>query len=103
MGFAENVFNKVRGTPSFKPASIDSFGNWAIEAGDVITVENDGVTESIPIFSADMSWDGSAQTTMSCTGNQKRDISRPVENLRHPTVCMAMPAKRQRSLRILSG
>lgn len=74
MGFAENVFNKVRGTPSFKPASIDSFGNWAIEAGDVITVENDGVTESIPIFSADMSWDGSAQTTMSCTGNQKREI-----------------------------
>lgn len=74
MGFAENVLNKVRGTPSFKPASVDSFGNWAIEAGDVITVENDGVTEHIPIFSSDMSWNGSAKTTMSCTGNQKREI-----------------------------
>lgn len=74
MGFAENVLNKVRGTPSFKPASVDSFGNWAIEAGDVITVENDGVTEHIPIFSSDMSWNGSAKTNMSCTGNQKREI-----------------------------
>lgn len=74
MGFAENVLNKVRGTPTFKPASVDSFGNWAIEAGDIITVENDGVTESIPIFSSDMNWNGSAQTTISCTGNQKREI-----------------------------
>lgn len=74
MGFAENVLNKVRGTPIFKPASVDSFGNWAIEAGDVITVENDGATEHIPIFSSDMNWNGSAKTTMSCTGNQKREI-----------------------------
>lgn len=74
MGFAENVLNKVRGTLPFKPASVDSFGNWAIEAGDIIAVENDGVTEHIPIFSSDMNWNGSAQTTMSCTGNQKREI-----------------------------
>lgn len=74
MGFAENVLQKIRGTPQFKPASIDAFGNWAIEAGDIISVENDGVTENIPIFSADMNWAGSAQTAMSCTGNQKREV-----------------------------
>ena len=74
MGFAENVLQKIRGTPQFKPASIDAFGNWAIEAGDIISVENDGVTENIPIFSSDMNWAGSAQTAMSCTGNQKREV-----------------------------
>ena len=74
MGFAENVLNKIRGTPAFKPAAVDTFGNWAIEAGDIISVDNDGVSETIPIFSSDMNWNGSAITTIACTGNQKREI-----------------------------
>lgn len=74
MGFAENVLNKIRGTPVFKPAAVDTFGNWAIEAGDIISVDNDGVVETIPIFSSDMNWNGSAITTIACTGNQKREI-----------------------------
>lgn len=74
MGFAENVLNKVSGTPAFKPTAVDTFGNWAIEAGDIVTVDNDGVVETIPIFSSDMNWNGSAITTIACTGNQKREI-----------------------------
>ena len=74
MGFAENVLNKIRGTPAFKPVAVDTFGNWAIEAGDIISVDNDGVAETIPIFSSDMNWNGSAITTIACTGNQKREI-----------------------------
>lgn len=74
MGFAENVLNKIRGTPAFKPASVGTFGNWAIEAGDIISVDNDGVVETMPIFSSDMNWNGSAITTIACTGNQKREI-----------------------------
>ena len=74
MGFAENVLNKIRGTPAFKPASVNTFGNWAIEAGDIISVDNDGVVETMPIFSSDMNWSGSAIATIACTGNQKREI-----------------------------
>ena len=74
MGFAENVLNKIRGTPAFKPASVNTFGNWAIEAGDIISVDNDGVVETMPIFSSDMNWNGSAITTIACTGNQTREI-----------------------------
>ena len=74
MGFTENVLNKIRGTPAFKPAAVDTFGNWAIEAGDTISVDNDGVVETMPIFSSDMNWNGSAITTIACTGNQKREI-----------------------------
>lgn len=74
MGFAENVLNKIRGTPAFKPASVGTFGNWAIEAGDIVSIDNDGVVETMPIFSSDMNWNGSAITTIACTGNQKREI-----------------------------
>lgn len=74
MGFAENVLNKIRGTPAFKPAAVDTFGNWAIEAGDIISVDNDGAVETMPIFSSDMNWNGSAITTIACTGNPKREI-----------------------------
>ncbi len=74
MSFAENVLAKVKGTPAFKPATIDSFGDWAIEAGDVISVEIDGRTENVPVFSSDTDWNGAAKTSLSCTGNPKREV-----------------------------
>lgn len=72
MGVIENVLAKMQTTPQFRPMSADTFSDWSIEAGDIITVEVDGNEETLPVFSADMEWSGVARSTLSCTGNRER-------------------------------
>ena len=72
MGIIENVLAKMQTTPQFRPMSADTFSDWSIEAGDIITVEVDGNEETLPVFSADMEWGGVARSTLSCTGNRER-------------------------------
>lgn len=72
MGIIENVLAKMQTTPQFRPMSADTFSDWSIEAGDIITVEVDGDEETLPVFSADMEWGGVARSTLSCTGNRER-------------------------------
>lgn len=72
MGIIENVLAKMQTTPKFRPMSADTFSDWSIEAGDIITVEVGGDEETLPVFSADMEWSGVARSTLSCTGNRER-------------------------------
>lgn len=68
----DNVLSKMQGTPAFKPAYADTFGDWSLEAGDIITVETDTRQESMPIFSTDTTWTGAARTSLTCTGSKER-------------------------------
>lgn len=72
MGIIENVLEKMQTTPQFRPMSADTFSDWSIEAGDIITVDVDGSEETLPVFSSDMEWSGAARSTLSCTGNRER-------------------------------
>lgn len=72
MGILENVLAKMQTTPQFRPVSVDTFSDWSIEAGDIITVDVDGSEETLPVFSSDMEWGGAARSTLSCTGNRER-------------------------------
>lgn len=74
MSFADNVLAKMKSTPAFRPSNIDTFGDWSIEAGDVIQVEIEGRTENVPVFTSDMSWNGAAETRISSFGNEKREM-----------------------------
>lgn len=83
MGVIENVLAKMQTTPQFRPMSADTFSDWSIEAGDIITVEVDGNEETLPVFSADMEWSGVARSTLSCTGNRERPTLRKAERQRY--------------------
>lgn len=72
MAVIENVLAKMQTTPQFRPMSADTFSDWSIEAGDIITVEVDGREETLPVFSSDMEWGGAAMATLSCSGSQER-------------------------------
>ncbi len=78
MGILENVLAKMQATPSFCPMSAETFSDWSIEAGDVVTVEVNGENQTLPVFSADMDWGGAAMATLSCSGNRERPtLSKP--------------------------
>lgn len=72
MGVLDNVLSKMQATPQFRPISADTFSDWSIEAGDILTVEVDGKDEVLPVFSADMDWGGAAKSTLSCSGSRER-------------------------------
>lgn len=72
MGILDNVLSKMQATPQFRPISADTFSDWSIEAGDILTVEVDGKNEVLPVFSADLDWGGAAKSTLSCSGSRER-------------------------------
>ena len=72
--FVDNVLLKMRNTPEFRPSNVSAFGDWSIEAGDIILVENGGKVEKVPVFSSNLSWNGSASSEFSNSGSKKREI-----------------------------
>lgn len=74
MSVLSNVLEKMQATPTFRPMTADTFGDWSIEAGDIVSVDIDGKSETLPVFSSSMEWNGAARTTLSCSGNEERQI-----------------------------
>lgn len=72
MGVLENVLAKMQATPQFRPMSADTFSDWSIEAGDIITVDVGGQSQTLPVFSSDLDWGGAAMSTLSCSGSRER-------------------------------
>lgn len=72
MGILENVLSKMQATPEFRPMSADTFADWSIEAGDIITIETDSKNQTFPVFSSDMDWGGAARSTLSSSGSRTR-------------------------------
>lgn len=72
MGVMDNILSKMQATPEFRPMSADTFADWSIEAGDILTVEVDGKDEVLPVFSSDLDWGGAAKSILSCSGSRER-------------------------------
>nr|DAG60722.1 MAG TPA: hypothetical protein [Bacteriophage sp.] len=66
-------------TPAFRPMSADTFSDWSIEAGDIISVDADGVVHPFPVFTSELDWAGAAKSTLSCDGSQARQPLRKQE------------------------
>ena len=79
MQVIENLLQKMQQTPSFRPMSADTFSDWSIEAGDIISVDADGVVHPFPVFTSGLDWVGAAKSTLSCDGGQARQPLRKQE------------------------
>ena len=73
------VYNKLNAAPTFHPASASLFENWNIEAGDVVTVQNEGTNYSVPMYNVHIRWTGDTKVDTESTGNKKRDALPEVE------------------------
>ena len=71
------IYDRLHAVDTYHPMSADTFSDWAMEAGDIVTVSRDGNTITSPVHSMNVVWRGSPQTTINSTGKEEREsISR---------------------------
>lgn len=68
-----NVYNRLTAAPTFHPASASLFTDWNIEAGDVVTVQNEGTNYTMPMYNVRLKWSGDTKVDAESTGNEQRD------------------------------
>lgn len=78
-GVADNILIKLLSSPVYKPMNVNTFGDWSLEAGDIISVETEDGTEQIPILDSSMTWKGSAETSISAGGSPQREVQKKAE------------------------
>lgn len=74
---AKPVYERLAAVSAYRPASIECVANWAIQAGDIVTIEGAeiGAEYAIPIFAQTITWTGFATAEIEATGSETRGIS----------------------------
>ena len=70
---ATEIYNRLHSVGGYHPFSANTFSDWSMEAGDVVTVTRDGKQYQTPVHSTKLSWRGQPQVTMESSGNRKKD------------------------------
>lgn len=74
MAYTDDLLDRMKSTPSYKPSYANTFGDFSLDPGDILKIQTDGGEELLPVFSQQMSWNGSARTTLSASGNKSREV-----------------------------
>ena len=69
---AQQVLDKLKAAPPFRPNSVELFTDWILQAGDVVTTVNDGERYRTPVYTMNMTWNGMPMVTVENTGNEER-------------------------------
>ena len=67
------IYNRLNKAPQYHPLEADTFADWSIEAGDVVTVSRENDNYTSPVYSNAMTWRRGQQITVSSTGNKERE------------------------------
>lgn len=74
MAYTDDLLGRMKSTPSYKPSYASTFGDFSLDPGDILKIQTDGGEELLPVFSQQMTWNGSARTTLSASGNKSREV-----------------------------
>lgn len=69
----QGIYNRLHAIPEYHPLDAQTFADWAVEAGDVVTVSRENDSYSSPVHSSRMVWKGSPETQLTSGGNKQRD------------------------------
>ena len=68
------IYERLNGVANYHPLDAETFGDWSMEAGDIVEVTRDGKSYSSPVHTSSITWRGRAPVmAINTTGNQKRD------------------------------
>lgn len=71
------IYNRLAAAPRYHPMSANTFADWTMEAGDIVTVSRDGTGYASPVGTMTMKWNGKQQIQISSEGSKEREpISR---------------------------
>lgn len=76
----QNIYNRLNQTADYHPLNADTYSDWSLEAGDVVTVSRKGRSYSSPVHAATTRWNGQHRMTIESNGEKERGpISRMSE------------------------
>ena len=71
------ILERLNGVSSYHPFEADTFADWTMEAGDMVTVSREGTAYHSPVSTMRMVWRGKPEVTIESGGSRKREpISR---------------------------
>lgn len=68
------ILTRLNGVDNYHPLDADTFSDWSIEAGDLVTVSRNGVNYKSPVHTSTMTWKGTTpQVQIRSSGKESRD------------------------------
>lgn len=67
------IQQRLRDTPAYHPFDADTFCDWAMEAGDIVTVRRGEESYQSPIHSSHLVWRGKQNMELNASGTKERD------------------------------
>lgn len=67
-----NIYNRINGVNNYHPYTAETFADWSLEAGDIVTVGQDGTQYASPIHTATVTWNGHQRVTLESNGEKER-------------------------------
>jgi len=67
------IYGKLNAIENHHPLDAETFSDWAVEAGDIVTIQRDGEDYQSPVHTSRMVWKGQPEMRISSTGNKVRD------------------------------
>lgn len=67
------IYNRLHDAPEYHPLSANTFADWSLEAGDIVTVTRDGKSYASPAMNNTTVWRKKQQVTVNATGKEQRD------------------------------
>lgn len=67
------IYDRLHDAPEYHPMEADTFADWALEAGDIVTITRDGNSYTSPVHNATTVWKKGQQVKVSSTGKEERE------------------------------
>ena len=77
------IYSRLNSAPNYHPLEADTFADWSLEAGDMVTVTRDNNSYESPVHSSTVTWKKGAQVSISSTGNESREAISKVSNKKY--------------------
>lgn len=67
------LYERLNGVSSYHPLSANTFTDWSMEAGDIVTIVRGDEEYSVPVHNSSLVWKGKQQISIESNGAKKRD------------------------------
>lgn len=69
----KSIYDRINGVSNYHPYTAETFADWSLEAGDIVTVSQDGTNYSSPVHATTVTWNGQQKVSLESNGEKKRD------------------------------
>lgn len=66
------IYNRLNGVSTYHPYTADTFNDWSMEAGDIVTVSRNGVNYASPVHNSTVKWNGKQKVFIESRGEKER-------------------------------